>query len=31
MGEVKTHSWPEFVSRTNEIVVFHALDEKNIA
>ena len=31
MGEVKTHFRPEFVNRLDEIVVFHALDEKNIA
>ena len=31
MGEVKTHFRPEFVNRIDEIVVFHALDEKNIA
>jgi ATP-dependent Clp protease ATP-binding subunit ClpB len=31
MGEVKTHFRPEFVIRIDEIVVFHALDEKNIA
>jgi ATP-dependent Clp protease ATP-binding subunit ClpB len=30
MGEVKTHFRPEFVNRIDEIVVFHALDEKNI-
>ena len=28
MGEVKTHFRPEFVNRIDEIVVFHALDEK---
>ena len=31
MGEVKTHFRPEFVNRIDEIVVFHALDQKNIA
>jgi len=31
MSEVKTHFRPEFVNRIDEIVVFHALDEKNIA
>jgi len=31
MGEVKTHFRPEFVNRLDEIVVFHALDEQNIA
>jgi ATP-dependent Clp protease ATP-binding subunit ClpB len=31
MGEVKTHFRPEFVNRIDEIVVFHALDEMNIA
>jgi ATP-dependent Clp protease ATP-binding subunit ClpB len=31
LGEVKTHFRPEFVNRIDEIVVFHALDEKNIA
>jgi ATP-dependent Clp protease ATP-binding subunit ClpB len=31
MGEVKTQFRPEFVNRIDEIVVFHALDEKNIA
>jgi ATP-dependent Clp protease ATP-binding subunit ClpB len=30
MAEVKTHFRPEFVNRLDEIVVFHALDEKNI-
>ena len=30
MGEVKKHFRPEFVNRIDEIVVFHALDEKNI-
>jgi ATP-dependent Clp protease ATP-binding subunit ClpB len=31
MGEVKSHFRPEFINRVDEIVVFHALDEKNIA
>ena len=31
MGEVKSHFRPEFVNRIDEIVVFHALDEKHIA
>ena len=31
MGEVKTHFRPEFINRIDEIVVFHALSEKNIA
>ena len=31
MGEVKTQFRPEFVNRIDEIVVFHALDETNIA
>ncbi len=31
MAEVKTHFRPEFVNRIDEIVVFHSLDEKNIA
>jgi ATP-dependent Clp protease ATP-binding subunit ClpB len=30
MGEVKMHFRPEFVNRIDEVVVFHALDEKNI-
>ena len=30
MGEVKTHFRPEFINRIDEIVVFHALDEKHI-
>ncbi len=30
MGEVKTQFRPEFVNRIDEIVVFHALDEKHI-
>jgi ATP-dependent Clp protease ATP-binding subunit ClpB len=31
MGEVKSQFRPEFINRIDEIVVFHALDEKNIA
>ncbi len=31
MAEVKTHFRPEFVNRIDEIVVFHALSEKDIA
>ena len=31
MAEVKTHFRPEFVNRIDEIVVFHPLDEENIA
>jgi ATP-dependent Clp protease ATP-binding subunit ClpB len=31
MGEVKANFRPEFVNRIDEIVVFHALDEKQIA
>ncbi len=31
MAEVKTHFRPEFVNRIDEIVVFHELDEANIA
>ncbi|RTL47316.1 MAG: ATP-dependent chaperone ClpB [Rhodocyclaceae bacterium] len=31
MGEVKTYFRPEFVNRIDEVVVFHSLDEKNIA
>ena len=31
LGEVKSHFRPEFVNRIDEIVVFHALDEANIA
>src|SRR5512142_1314415 len=31
MGEVKQHFRPEFVNRIDEIVVFHPLDEANIA
>jgi ATP-dependent Clp protease ATP-binding subunit ClpB len=30
MAEVRMHFRPEFVNRIDEIVVFHALDEKNI-
>ena len=30
MAEVRTHFRPEFINRIDEIVVFHALDEKNI-
>jgi len=30
MAEVKTYFRPEFVNRIDEVVVFHALDEKNI-
>jgi ATP-dependent Clp protease ATP-binding subunit ClpB len=30
MGEVRAHFRPEFINRIDEIVVFHALDEKNI-
>jgi len=30
MAEVKTHFRPEFVNRIDELVVFHALDEKHI-
>ena len=30
MAEVKTHFRPEFVNRIDEIVVFHALSEKDI-
>jgi ATP-dependent Clp protease ATP-binding subunit ClpB len=30
MGEVKMHFRPEFVNRIDEVVVFHALDEKHI-
>jgi ATP-dependent Clp protease ATP-binding subunit ClpB len=30
MNEVKNHFRPEFINRIDEIVVFHALDEKNI-
>jgi ATP-dependent Clp protease ATP-binding subunit ClpB len=31
MGEVKTQFRPEFVNRIDEIVVFHALDQRHIA
>jgi len=30
LGEVKAHFRPEFINRIDEIVVFHALDEKHI-
>ena len=30
MGEVQQHFRPEFINRIDEIVVFHALDDKNI-
>jgi ATP-dependent Clp protease ATP-binding subunit ClpB len=30
MAEVKIHFRPEFINRVDEIIVFHALDEKNI-
>ena len=30
MGEVKAHFRPEFINRIDEIVVFHALDARNI-
>jgi ATP-dependent Clp protease ATP-binding subunit ClpB len=30
MAEVRNHFRPEFINRIDEIVVFHALDEKNI-
>jgi ATP-dependent Clp protease ATP-binding subunit ClpB len=30
MGEVRRHFRPEFINRIDEIVVFNALDEKNI-
>ena len=30
MGEVKSDFRPEFINRIDEVVVFHALDEKNI-
>jgi ATP-dependent Clp protease ATP-binding subunit ClpB len=30
MGEVQSHFRPEFINRIDEIVVFHALDAKNI-
>lgn len=31
MGDVKEHFRPEFLNRIDEIVVFHGLDQKNIA
>jgi ATP-dependent Clp protease ATP-binding subunit ClpB len=31
MAEVKNHFRPEFINRIDELVVFHALDEKHIA
>ncbi|MDG3064696.1 ATP-dependent chaperone ClpB [Thauera mechernichensis] len=31
MAEVKTYFRPEFINRIDEVVVFHALDEKHIA
>ena len=31
MAEVKTYFRPEFINRIDEVVVFHALDENNIA
>ncbi len=31
MGEVKSYFRPEFINRIDEVVVFHSLDEKNIA
>jgi ATP-dependent Clp protease ATP-binding subunit ClpB len=30
MGEVKAYFRPEFINRIDEVVVFHALDEKHI-
>ena len=30
MGEVKSYFRPEFINRIDEVVVFHALDEKHI-
>lgn len=30
MDEVRSHFRPDFINRIDEIVVFHALDEKNI-
>jgi ATP-dependent Clp protease ATP-binding subunit ClpB len=30
LAEVKAHFRPEFINRIDELVVFHALDEKNI-
>ncbi len=31
MAEVRTYFRPEFVNRIDEVIVFHALDERNIA
>jgi ATP-dependent Clp protease ATP-binding subunit ClpB len=31
MAEVKSYFRPEFINRIDEVVVFHALDEKHIA
>ena len=31
MGDVKEHFRPEFLNRIDEVVVFHGLDQKNIA
>jgi ATP-dependent Clp protease ATP-binding subunit ClpB len=31
LGEVKSYFRPEFLNRIDEVVVFHALDEKHIA
>jgi ATP-dependent Clp protease ATP-binding subunit ClpB len=31
MAEVKTYFRPEFINRIDEVVVFHALDERHIA
>ena len=31
MGEVKSHFRPEFINRIDEVIVFHALGEDNIA
>ena len=31
MAEVKTYFRPEFINRIDEVVVFHSLDERNIA
>ncbi len=31
MAEVKSHFRPEFINRIDEVVVFHALDERHIA
>jgi ATP-dependent Clp protease ATP-binding subunit ClpB len=30
LGEVKTHFRPEFINRIDEVVVFHALDDRHI-